>query len=80
MKIEIPLIEWVAMEMNCEYVSDLRWLDARQRETLAAKLSKIAVSDCTRREWEDLCEYLTGSKPEGAAEAKAQTVWCLLNT
>ena len=67
MIIERPLLELLALEMGCMYLSDLRYLSPERREDLARKLKEIPLRERDVREWNDALEYLTGAPEEKTA-------------
>ncbi len=78
MAIELPLLETLSNRMNCEYLSDLRFLSGWQRLRLAREIEKIPCGAATLREWNDALEYLTGSASEQTAEAARQQLQVLI--
>lgn len=70
MTIQVSLLDLMAIQMGCDYLSDLRFLSSAQRELLAEKLKRLPVRDDDLRDWNDALEYLTGdSIPKVTAEA-----------
>lgn len=59
------LLDLVSIQMGCEYLSDLRFLDSGQRAALAWKLERIPPGKyqpvCVER-----CAGISGGRPAGA--------------
>nr|WP_317400878.1 hypothetical protein [uncultured Gemmiger sp.] len=64
-----PLLEMLCAFMECDYLSDLRFLSRGQRRRLAGKLERLPVQEEDLREWNDALEYLTQSPPQPTARA-----------
>ena len=72
------LLDLMAIQMRCEYLSDLRFLSQGQRQSLAQKLERLTPREEDIWEWNDALNYLTGAAPENTAQAaKAQLVQLL---
>ena len=69
MTAEQPLLERIAIQMGCTYLSDLRFLDYSQRCALAQKLEQLHPREEDVRAWNDALAYLTGASPERTARA-----------
>ena len=48
---ELSLLDAIAIEMRCEYLSDLRYLDSSQRALLAEKLKQVSIKPDSLRDW-----------------------------
>lgn len=69
MKIEMSLLELIAIQMGCDYLSDLSGLSNTQRTILAEKLERLPARESDLRDWNDALRYLTGdSIPKATAE------------
>lgn len=64
----VSLVDFLAEEMGCVYVSDLTHLDARQQQRLAAVLEKLPSEAASQREWEDALCYIEMLPPQNDAE------------
>lgn len=54
------LFEVMVIGAHCEYVSDLKFLEKRQRDNLADFIeSTVAADDFSEREWCDVFRYIT---------------------
>ncbi len=67
---EKMLLDCFSDDLRCEYLSDLRFLNASRKQ----KLAEIIKSDypsyyASDFEWKDTFQYLTGNEPEGTAES-----------
>lgn len=75
MMVEHSLLDLLAIQMKCEYLSDLRFLTQEQRQYLAQKLDRLTPREEDIRDWNDALDYLTGAPPESTAQAaKAKLV------
>ena len=54
----------LACQMNCTYLSDLRFLSERRREELAEEVKNLSSDVASLEEWNDALLYLTGCGPE----------------
>lgn len=77
MTAEQSLLEQLAMQMGCMYLSDLRFLDDGQRQYLAHKLEQIDPREDVWA-WNDALSYLTGAPPEQTAQAAKERLINLL--
>ena len=69
----LPLLDELARRMGCEYLSDLRFLDALARQALGCALKALPSRYASLREWNDALAYLSGEPPEPtAADARAR--------
>lgn len=67
MKVEQPLLELLADELGCHFLSDLRFLSPARRQHLAQLLERIQPREEDIREWNEALAYLTGAPPENTA-------------
>lgn len=69
------LLDLMAIQMGCTFLSDLRFLDGGRRTALAEKLKKVPVREADLHDWNDALNYLTGDGPRASAEdAKAALI------
>lgn len=67
--IEVSLLEYLAMKMNCDYLSDLRYRPVG-RKRLRYLLCEQCSYECgDEAEWKEVCRYLTGEEKETGREA-----------
>lgn len=69
MMVEQSLLDLLAIQMKCRYLSDLRFLTKRQRQYLAQELERLTPREEDIQEWNDALNYLTGRPPENTAQA-----------
>ena len=69
-----PLLENLARQMGCEYLSDLKYLDTASRAVLAGLIQHTGVEQATREDWNDALTYLTGQPPQPDAETARQAL------
>ena len=62
-KNSFALLETLARQMGCEYLSDLKYLDPAARARLAGLVRAIAPAEAAPEEWDDALTYLTGQDP-----------------
>ena len=66
------LLEEIAAEMGCQYLSDLR--DTEHRKLCCKVILQISVPDYTTAAWNDAYSYITGGTAafDNSEEAKAR--------
>ena len=65
------LLERCTEEVGCTYLSDLRYLDTKERFRLAGAVEQIPPGEYSLTEWNDALDYLTGGAPApSTGEAK----------
>lgn len=75
MMVKQSLLDLMAIQMKCEYLSDLRFLSPEQCRYLAQKLDRLTPREEDIWDWNDALNYLTGAPPESTAQAaKAKLV------
>lgn len=75
MMVEQSLLDLLAIQMKCDYLSDLRFLTQGQRQNLAQKLNRLTPREEDLKDWNDALVYLTDAAPEGSAQgAKEELV------
>lgn len=74
-KVGLPLLDLLADEMKCDYLSDLRFLSPERKRELAERLKKISPEAYDLQVWNDALVYLAGeAAQETAAAAKNRLV------
>lgn len=64
------LLDWMARQISCEYLSDLRQLTEQQRKSLSAALKPLKAEESELRQWNDALTYLFhGSAAQKTAAA-----------
>ena len=72
-------LEMLFDQMNCEYLSDLRFLSRLQRQKLARMVECVPAEDVALCEWNDALFYLLDASPEqSSAAAKRRLLESLL--
>lgn len=69
MIVKQSLLDLLAIQMKCEYLSDLRFLSLEQRRYLAQKLDRLTPREEDLYDWNDALKYLTDALPEQTAQA-----------
>ena len=67
-----PLLETLARQMDCAYLSVLKYLDPRRRKKLAGLVRSLEACAVPCAEWNDALIYLGGGESCSTAE-KART-------
>ena len=78
MMVEQSLLDLLAIQMRCNYLSDLRFLSRGQRQYLARKLEQLMPKEEDLQDWNNALEYLTGAAPEKSAQAAKEQLVKLL--
>jgi len=66
---DLSLLDILSLQMGCDYLSDLRFLDHIQRAELAKKLRNLPARDTDLHDWNGALQYLTGdNRPRATAE------------
>lgn len=60
--ISLSLVDYLAAQLGCEYVSDLHFLDALDRLRLTHVVSKLSPDDWPLEEWNDALEYVANKE------------------
>lgn len=79
MMVEQSLLDLLAIQMKCEYLSDLRFLTQEQRQYLAHKLECLTPREENIRDWNDALVYLTGAPLKDMALAAKKHLFSLLS-
>ena len=76
---KMALLDVMAVQAGCMYLSDLHYIDDFQRKRLACALERVTARDEDLFDWNDALEYITGKKkPHPSAEkAKADLIAAL---
>ena len=64
----LPFLEYIAHQMGCTYLSDLRFLDDRKSMQLTELLQKIPFQAVSLQKWNNTLDYLVYAPPELTAE------------
>lgn len=76
---EQSLLDLLAKEMHCEYLSDLKFVDNRCRKEIAQTIQlHHPVESASMFEWNDALNYLTGNGPEKTADEARNKLVSLL--
>lgn len=67
--VEVSLLEYLAMKMNCEYLSDLRYGPVRKKRLRYLLSEKCSYASGEEAEWIEVCRYLTGEEKETGQQA-----------
>ncbi len=67
--IEISLLEYLALKMNCEYLSDLRYKPVCKKRLRYLISETYAHKSGEEAEWIEACVYLTGERKNTGAKA-----------
>ncbi|HIS69968.1 MAG TPA: hypothetical protein IAA58_11470 [Candidatus Gallacutalibacter stercoravium] len=67
-RLALPLLDYLAYAMGCEYLSDLRQLNNAQRAYLARVVGQIPHDAAALCDWNDALDYLAGAPQEACAQ------------
>lgn len=67
--IEVSLLEYLAMKMNCMYLSDLRYRPLNKKRLRYLLSEKCGYESGNEAEWLEVCQYLTGEEKKTGREA-----------
>lgn len=79
MTAEQSLLDLLAIQMGCTYLSDLKFLTEAQRVHLAHKLEPLTPREEDLDQWNDALDYLTGAPPETNASMAKDRLLQLLS-
>ena len=65
---DADLLDRMAQEIGCLYLSDLRWPDGAGRKKLADLVQRLTPDEASLREWNDALAYLTDAPQQPTAE------------
>lgn len=68
------LLDWMARQAGCVYLSDLRKLTDRQRLCLATALEPIPARENDIRQWNDALDYLFHCGAQSSAAAAREAI------
>lgn len=69
MTFEIPLLDALSIQADCDYLSDLRCLSGWQKMRLARALERVPADAASLKEWNDALDYLVRDPPQETAQA-----------
>ena len=64
----VSLVDFLAKELGCVYISDLTHLTADQQKRLAGVLETLPPEAAKDAEWADALSYIAKLPPQGNAE------------
>lgn len=67
--IGVSLLEYLAMKMNCLYLSDLRYRPLNKKRLRYLLSEKCGYESGDETEWIEVCRYLTGEEKKTGREA-----------
>lgn len=68
------LLDWMARQAGCEYLSDLRKLSGRQRMSLVTALEPITAKENEIGQWNDALDYLFRGHAQPSAAAARDAI------
>lgn len=75
MTINESLLDAMSLQMRCEYLSDLRYLNNEQQAFLAKAVEQLPPEEVDLQDWNDALEYMAHAPPERTAKtAKEQLI------
>lgn len=79
MTVQLSLLDVLSIQMRCENLSDLRFLNGGQRALLVQKLECLTAKAEDLHDWNDALEYLAGAPPEQTAQVAKERLIALLS-
>ena len=73
------LLDLLSAQMECRYLSDLRFLTPEQRRSLAQKLASLPAREDRVQDWNAALAYLSGAPPEKTAQAAKEQLVRILS-
>lgn len=70
---KLSLLDVMALQSGCMYLSDLRRMSNFQKRYLAQDLKDVEANDASLSEWNDALEYITGKKAPRSCAEEAKT-------
>lgn len=64
----VSLVDFLANEIGCMYVSDLTHLNEAQQQRLVAVLRRLPSESASERDWDDALCYIEKLPPQSSAE------------
>lgn len=65
----ISLVDYLASQIACAYISDLRFLDPLGKIQLSHVVRKLSPSDWSLWQWNDALEYIANKQAANTVEA-----------
>lgn len=72
------LLDYLAQQAGCIYLSNLRMPDGAYRDKLREAVDALEAGDATRREWNEALAYLYNAPAEMTAERARARLLALL--
>ena len=74
------LLDYLYGKTNCAYLSDLRFLNAGERQHLAREIRQISPEAAPLADWNEALRYLTGEADAADADAARKALISNLET
>lgn len=74
----LPLLDFLAYQARCEYLSDLPHATGWQRVRMVRALEKIPPEAASLHDWNDALDYLVQAPPEETAQAAREQLLAML--
>lgn len=68
------LVDYLATQLGCEFISDLRFLTSLERLTLARVIKKLQPADFPLHEWNDAIQYIVNKRVVNSSESAYRTL------
>lgn len=75
----LPLLDYLAREAGCVYLSDLPRAGRAERERAFHALERVPPEEVSLREWNDALNYLAQAPPEQTARAARERLLSVLD-
>lgn len=77
--LSLPLLDYLAYQGGCAFLSDLRSLNTAVKRRLVQTLEHIPPEAASLQEWRDALEYLTGAKTDADAAGTRRSLIAALS-
>ena len=72
--VQLPLLDYLAWQAGCAYLSDLHFLTPAQRVRLRRAVEALPPESAPLRSWNDAAAYIADSAPAATPEAAREAL------
>ena len=73
-QVQLPLLDYLAWQAGCAYLSDLHFLTPAQRVRLRRAVEALPPESVPLRSWNDAAAYIAGAGPAATPEAAREAL------
>ena len=73
-QVQLPLLDYLAWQAGCAYLSDLHFLTPAQRVRLRGAVEALPPESAPLRSWNDAAAYIVGTGPAATPEAAREAL------